>query len=427
MQVNPLAVRDVLSSTGRLTGLLAALTSQATSVPRPQGKQAVRELAQHRAEKEAAFAALVPTRPADIVADAERNVERSSRAFRRQTAREAATEHFREGRQSLRQALADAKGKQPNATLHRPAPATPGSAKGAPTSANTSPSGGAATQRADGRGGSGSASTSPSSTAGSQSQAGVSPNLAGRTGVPPGTAAVATPGVPGAASTPAVGTRAPVTSPVAARGVPSSQLPAVRTGGSGGGRGASAVTSAARTATKLAGPSTAKAGASQPADSAARQANIERIVRVVRSQMNGERAHTVMRLDPPELGRLRLQLDLRGAGLSLRVDTSTEVAQRLLTEDVDKLRHGLEASGIQLERIDIRGPAVSPSANEHDPPQHAESEPEAQARAQHESADTDAEHPQEQGRDSHPAEAPEGAPRGAAPGLATESLVNLVA
>jgi hypothetical protein len=217
-----------------------------------------------------------------------------------------------------------------------------------------------------------------------------------------------------------------VSSTVVARGVLSSQLPAVRTGGSGGGRGAAVVTSAARTATKVASPSTAKAGASQPADNAARQANIERIVRVVRSHMNGERAHTVMRLDPPELGRLRLQLDLRGEALSLRVDTSTQVAHRLLTEDLDKLRQGLEASGIQLERIDVRPPpmhiGVSPSADVAAGASPAETDSQAEG----ESPDTDAEHPQEQGRDSHPAEA---TPMyiGANPGLATESLVDLVA
>jgi flagellar hook-length control protein FliK len=161
----------------------------------------------------------------------------------------------------------------------------------------------------------------------------------------------------------------------------------------------------------------------QSADRADRQLDIERIVRVVRSRINGQRSHTVMRLDPPELGSLRLQLDLRGSALWLRVEPTTELAHRLLSEDVSRLRDGLEASGVQLERIEVRPPALAPEPGEPGPRQHADTYDETSGGSAH----TDAEHPQEQGRDSHLASPVEAIDREDEPAPATESLVNVVA
>jgi flagellar hook-length control protein FliK len=168
---------------------------------------------------------------------------------------------------------------------------------------------------------------------------------------------------------------------------------------------------------------TAKTDSTRSAGSAARDANIERIVRVIHSRVTEQRSHTVMRLAPPELGSLRLQMDLRGVALTLRIDTATEMAHRLLSEDLDKLRHGLEASGIQLERVEVRPPAQPPQAGEHGGWQHADQ----QGQSQEESAQTGAEHPGEHGTESHPAESTEGPGRGTHLEPAAESLVNLVA
>jgi hypothetical protein len=169
----------------------------------------------------------------------------------------------------------------------------------------------------------------------------------------------------------------------------------------------------------------AKAQRSQPAENASRSENIERIVRVVRLRMGSEHSHTIMRLDPPELGSLRLEMDLRGHALALRVDTSTELAHRLLSEDVEELRRGLEASGIQLGRVEIRPPALPAETSEHDASQWADTREDAQTRD--EPAESDAEHPEEGGMESCPAGATEEASRGNQPEPTAESLVNVIA
>lgn len=61
-----------------------------------------------------------------------------------------------------------------------------------------------------------------------------------------------------------------------------------------------------------------------------------------------------MRLDPPELGKLTLRLELQGDALQLEVEAATPAARRLLSEQTDLLRHSLEAAGIRLERVDVR-------------------------------------------------------------------------
>lgn len=94
------------------------------------------------------------------------------------------------------------------------------------------------------------------------------------------------------------------------------------------------------------------------ADPAERAESIERIVRLVQRRLDRERSITVLRVDPPELGMLKLHMDLRKDSLELRIDAHSEMAHRLLREDLDALRAGLEAAGIRVERIEVR--AIEP-------------------------------------------------------------------
>ena len=84
--------------------------------------------------------------------------------------------------------------------------------------------------------------------------------------------------------------------------------------------------------------------------------NFERIVRVLQRQIGRERSTTTLRLEPENLGKLRLDLDLRQEQLSLRIAPATDLAHRLLRDDLASLKAGLEAAGIQLQRIEILPP-----------------------------------------------------------------------
>lgn len=139
-------------------------------------------------------------------------------------------------------------------------------------------------------------------------------------------------------------------------------LPAAVRSESGGPRSETTVTAAR---------SSARPDASQPshaprpavAESAEREARIERIVRVIYSEIGRERSRTTLRLDPPEIGMIRMHMDLQKDRLLLRIDTQTEVAHRLLSEDIDALRQGLAQWGIHLEKVEMR-----PLPQRFDPP-----------------------------------------------------------
>ncbi len=83
-------------------------------------------------------------------------------------------------------------------------------------------------------------------------------------------------------------------------------------------------------------------------------ANMARMVRLIHTRLGEKHSTATMHLDPPELGKLRLRMDLHHQNLSLRVDAETSAAQRLLTEQVDSLRRSLEATGLRLGQVDIR-------------------------------------------------------------------------
>lgn len=144
-------------------------------------------------------------------------------------------------------------------------------------------------------------------------------------------------------------------------------LPARSTGDSQAPRGPNptpAVTSSVRIE-----KSTIRPSANRPADAPAAErsddANLERVLRVLRMQLARDRANATIRLDPAELGQVRMKIDLSGTQLALDVEAEREAARRLLVEQVDALRRGLEAAGIVLERIDVR--VVEPALR-HDAP-----------------------------------------------------------
>lgn len=90
-------------------------------------------------------------------------------------------------------------------------------------------------------------------------------------------------------------------------------------------------------------------------------ANVERIVRLLQSRIEKDRATATLRLDPPELGTVRLHMDLRQDALALRIDADNPAARDLLRDQLDALRRNLETAGIRLEQVEVRGPEAVPT------------------------------------------------------------------
>lgn len=100
-------------------------------------------------------------------------------------------------------------------------------------------------------------------------------------------------------------------------------------------------------------PASERDAEQSPPDADDRAENVERVLRVLRGSLARQRTTTVIRMDPPELGALRLELDLRKDVLTLRMSAETDAAQQLLRDQLDTLRSGLEAAGIRLERVEV--------------------------------------------------------------------------
>ena len=421
MQVRPFSFQGASSSVSSTNAL--ALLGDARMQSGAAESEDVRDRREREDEHAAAVAAaLAPNDPASVINQAERDVSRSSRAFKRQTAREEGVNQFREQRQSFKEALSDvssAGARKPPSGSQTPEKAGASSTQAKPDAksdarkaeipnqSSSSKSQNTASKAGDGE----TAARSSDSGAGQQRAAGAAASSSGSSANGGGFA------VGAARVTQAGGIRAISSASSAARGAVSRPSG----GASKPGAVATGLANKARGSFRTSATSAARSGEADASRSAERQANIDRIVRIVRGSFNARHSHSVMRIDPPDLGSLRLQMDLRGESLTLRIDTSTDVAHRLLLEDVHKLRDGLEASGVRLERIEVRPPtppveeqAVSRDADTHDDTDRG-------------SAEANAEHSQERGTDSLPAEPTDGAAREDYSEPAAESLVNVIA
>ncbi len=82
--------------------------------------------------------------------------------------------------------------------------------------------------------------------------------------------------------------------------------------------------------------------------------NVEEIVKSVRTMIGRNQSVVQMRLDPPELGALRIEIKMDANGLNLQMQTGNVRTQQLLQQNAQELKAALEASGIQTGQIDIQ-------------------------------------------------------------------------
>jgi len=93
---------------------------------------------------------------------------------------------------------------------------------------------------------------------------------------------------------------------------------------------------------------------------------LEQVVRAARAQIGARHSQVRLQLQPPDLGRLRIDVRIDGKTLQMHMEAQTELAHRLLTSRVAELRGTLQAQGLNVERvqIDLRGPQQTSSPNQ---------------------------------------------------------------
>ena len=61
-----------------------------------------------------------------------------------------------------------------------------------------------------------------------------------------------------------------------------------------------------------------------------------------------------IRMDPPELGALSVQIDVRDGIVNASFQTSNDEATRLLSHSLTQLRTTLESAGITVEKLQVQ-------------------------------------------------------------------------
>jgi flagellar hook-length control protein FliK len=97
------------------------------------------------------------------------------------------------------------------------------------------------------------------------------------------------------------------------------------------------------------------------------QSNHDKIVTGVQSQLLPHGGSMEIRLDPPELGALKVMVEMRDGVMSATFQTSSEEATQLLSHSLNQLKHVLETQGVSVERLQVQqAPKGDPSAGKGD-------------------------------------------------------------
>lgn len=131
-----------------------------------------------------------------------------------------------------------------------------------------------------------------------------------------------------------------------------------------GGASLAAASPAARADPGAPGPSGPAAGSPTPPSSGApdTDANVARIARGLQSALQQHGGSVTLRLTPPELGAVRVQLELADGVVRADLTAEREGVRQLLTHQLHHLRQSLESHGLVVDRLQVQSPGA---ASEH--------------------------------------------------------------
>jgi flagellar hook-length control protein FliK len=97
------------------------------------------------------------------------------------------------------------------------------------------------------------------------------------------------------------------------------------------------------------------------------QAKVEDIARVVGVNMGSRNSHVRLTLNPPQLGEMRIDVQLRQDVMSLRIQVETEAAFARIGSTAGQLKHALEQHGVAVEHFDVQLRGFHSSASRSEP------------------------------------------------------------
>jgi len=78
---------------------------------------------------------------------------------------------------------------------------------------------------------------------------------------------------------------------------------------------------------------------------------VSELARVVRTQLGGANSRMLLRLDPPELGQVQVEVRMHQQALDLRFQAETAAGQEALRSKLGELRSALEQHGIAVDQM----------------------------------------------------------------------------
>ncbi len=89
-------------------------------------------------------------------------------------------------------------------------------------------------------------------------------------------------------------------------------------------------------------------------DSTPADANIGRVIRGMRGVVHQNGGAVTLRLSPPEMGIVRIEMQIDSGAVKALLHTEHEAARTLLNQQLGQLRHALEAHGLFVDKLGVQ-------------------------------------------------------------------------
>ena len=82
--------------------------------------------------------------------------------------------------------------------------------------------------------------------------------------------------------------------------------------------------------------------------------NVARVMRGMHGVLNQNGGSVTLRLSPPEMGVVRIEMQINNGTVNAQLHTEHESARTLLNQQLGQLRHALESQGLSVERLNVQ-------------------------------------------------------------------------
>ena len=100
--------------------------------------------------------------------------------------------------------------------------------------------------------------------------------------------------------------------------------------------------------------------AAPQSDALTDQANVSRVTRALSAAVNQHGGAVTLRLSPPEMGIIRVEMQIDQATVRAQLIAEHESARSLLTQQLGELRRALHSQGLIVDRLEVQTMSSSP-------------------------------------------------------------------